>query len=177
MNTKRKDGKEPEPPVWLVNLLIRERVWRWRVSERLRRWVARELPRRLRFYFIVFLLVGGLGCMLVLLDALHGRYDLPAAKYQGIDLHLIEPWDKDARPIAPRLRHDAEVFWRLADSIESNSRLRRELDSLMRSRPGLADSLQRVKDEVPRVPDGLWGLGGPDTSRGSRSSGVPGISK
>jgi hypothetical protein len=43
------------------------------------------------------------------------------------------------------------VFWRLADSIEANSVLRRQLDSLLQSRPGLADSLQRVKDEVPRV--------------------------
>ena len=151
MNTKRKEGKEVEAPAWLVNMMIRERVWRWRVSERLRRWAARELPWRLRFYFVAFLLVGGLGCTLVLIDALDGRHYSPVVKYDRIYQDLIKPWDRDARPIAPRLRRDAEVFWQLADSIESNSRLRRELDSLMRCRPGLADSLQRVKDEVPRV--------------------------
>jgi len=153
-NTKRKNGKEPEASAWLVNLMIRERVWRWRVSERVRRWAARELPWRLRFYFILFLLVSGLGCTLALMDALHRRYYMPAVKQDGIDLHLIRPGDRDASAVAPRLRRDAVVFWRLADSIEANSVLRRQLDSLLQSRPGLADSLQRVKDEVPRVSHG-----------------------
>ena len=184
MNTKRKDGKEVEAPAWLVNWMIRERVWRWRVSERLRRWAARELPWRLRFYFVLFLLVGGLGCTLVLIDALDGRYKIRLVRQDSLYREEILIGGPDTTRVVPRLRYDAILFWSLADSIDANPGLRRKLDSVLRSRPGLADSLRRVKDEVPRVSDGSRGArdsgtpnasrgsGASDTARGSRDAGI-----
>jgi hypothetical protein len=145
-----KNKQEKEPPVWLVNLLIRERVWRWRVTARVRRWMAEELPWRLRLYFISFLLVGGLGCTLVLMDGLRQRYAAPQAKRDSF-LQVMRIGEHDTAATVPRLRRDALLFWRLADSIEADSGLRRKLDSVLRNRPGLADSLQRVKDRIPRV--------------------------
>ena len=111
MNTKRKDGKEPEAPAWLVNLMIRERVWRWRVSERLRRWAARELPWRLRFYFVLFLLVGGLGCTLALIDALDGRYKIRLVRQDSLYREEILIGGRDTTRVVPRLRYDAILFW------------------------------------------------------------------
>lgn len=153
MRNRWKAKKEMVPPAWLVNVMIKERVWRWRLNERLNRWLRRELPRRLRFYLMVFLVVGFLGCFLALREALHGRYGLNT-KLDSIyrrDTHELRIGFRDRTQMVPRLRADAALFWRLADSIDADSIMRGKLDSVFRSRPGLADSVGRLKDELPRV--------------------------
>jgi hypothetical protein len=146
--------KEIEPPGWLINLVIRERVWRWRMNERVRRWVERQKPWRLRLYFLGLVLVGGVLYTSWLVHLSPVPYDQRVRVQDSMNRAFMQRYDRQRRWDSitddPGFQRDAILFWRLADSIEADSGLRRLVDSLLRSRPGLADSLQRVKLSVPR---------------------------
>ena len=155
MNKKTKNREYGKIPDWLVNLVIRLRVARWRLVERLNRWAANEKPWRVRLYFILFIAAGGAAyCML--LTALRPRHKewtwAQQKELQTFERH--EKWDSLSDD--PRVLRDGEFYWRLLDSIRSDSNLRRSIDSLLRARPGLADTLRQVEVEHPRGIKMIW---------------------
>lgn len=73
MNKKEKNEVSWKVPDWLVNLVIRMRVARWRLAEKLKCWAANEKPWRLRLYFMLFMLIGGAAFCLLMVRALQPR--------------------------------------------------------------------------------------------------------
>lgn len=155
MNKKTRNREYGKIPDWLVNLVIRLRVARWRLVERLNRWAANEKPGRLRLYFILFLTIGGTaycGLMLRALRPRHSEWTLEKQIRYMRDLQTFERHEKwDSLSDDPRVLRDGEFYWRLLDSIRLDSNLRRSIDSLLKARPGLADTLHEVEQMHPRV--------------------------
>lgn len=144
---KNNKNREQEPPVWLVNLLIRARVWRWRVNDRLKRW-AGEFPGRVRSFILTSLLVGGMLYLMIFIQSFHRKYfshGWPTERIAPQGSKLPNPPQRNSASADP----DAAHFWRLTDSIRSDTSLRRAFDSLLHARPAFSDSLRQVEEMLP----------------------------
>ena len=154
MNKKEKNEVYWKVPAWLVNLVIRMRVARWRLAERLKRWAVNEKPWRLRLYFMLFMLFGGLAYCMLLVEAMGPRHDRWSSEQDILLLREIAVDDRhqrwDSLSDKPRVQRDEVFYWHLVDSIQADTNLRRSIDSLLEVRPGLADTLREVEQRMVR---------------------------
>jgi hypothetical protein len=154
MNKKEKSPDNREVPEWLVSLVIRLRVARWRLVERLNRWAAGKRPGQLQLYFILFMIAGGLTYCFILDRVLEPRQEARMREQDSIVWHYRWTFERRERwknlSDDPRLQRDENFYWHLVDSLMADSNLRHSIDSVLKARPGLADTLQRVEQMHPR---------------------------
>lgn len=155
MNKKPKPLDDREPPAWLVNLVIRLRVARWRLVERLNHWVARRKRPQLIASF-AFLIIGGAAIYLnIFIWVLQPRREARMKELNDIYARkepiLESQYRWDTLNENPRFQRDGYFYWHLVDSLMADSNLRHSIDSLVEARPGLADTLHEVEQLHPRI--------------------------
>jgi hypothetical protein len=129
-------------PVWLHRLKLRERLWRLRVSARLRRWAAGVPPGRLRWYCFFFVLGGCLAYTWILVTAIAGRSKEPNFRVITVPVMVGRPAAGATNAVRPSFR-------RWLDSVNADPVLKKRFDSLRAARPGFADTIRRLEELVP----------------------------
>ena len=124
-----------EVPEWWIRLCRASSRAEAGVARWLARKTARIPPRRLRVYVLLCVLaLGSANAMLV------GR----GWKHRKGERMPVITWSPPAIVEVPRLPLGTSMR-EVLDSIRRDSVRRRALDSLLRARPGLADSVKRVE--------------------------------
>jgi hypothetical protein len=120
------------PPAWWVRMNERQQRYARRLADWLGRKTAKVPAARMRVYVVLFL-IGMAGLNLALVWRQHSRA-------------LPVPLDIPGRVIIERPRPPVRVDLRhVLDSLRSDSVGSRVFDSLLRARPGLADTLKMVE--------------------------------
>jgi hypothetical protein len=145
MNNRKQVERSRSRPVWVDNFLIRERVARWRARDRVKAWL-RRLPRRVVMH----------ACFAYMFLATLIFSSLLWEAYKHPDTALLTRPELGPSPLLknPRLEPlrrksivaaDLAKEHRMLEEIRADSAMERNLESLLKTRPGLADSIRQLE--------------------------------
>jgi len=129
-------------PVWWVELDRKQKVYAHRLADWMGRRAARVPAPRLRIWVIAFLLgLAGLD-LTITMFSIRDHHKAPSGF--GWTAPVAVPERKLSRP--PRPRQSLQAY---LDSLRQDPVGAMMLDSLLKARPGLADTLRRVEGMAP----------------------------
>lgn len=140
---KRKQGEvEAESPEWMLAV----GGWLTRVQEGLERFLRLRIvriPLRVMHRIImIYLIAGGIVFALLIDMSIEGKGKKP--DFRSLTLPAMPGRGNAAGP-------KTELSFRHGlDSIQADEALQREFDSLMKARPGIADTIRRLEEMYPR---------------------------
>ena len=140
-NTRRKNGKWRRP-LWVDNWLIRERVARWRTTDRVKDW-ARRVPSRAAILVIKIYVTAGLGISALLLWQAVKRPKMP----------IVRKWEVETvSPLLPPVikpKNDWEGLQTIVTGMRSDSDWRKVFQEYLRLHPAMVDSLKALQQLFP----------------------------
>jgi hypothetical protein len=157
--TKR---KEKEPPAWMVKAVGKERAVRMQIAAWLSQATAHIPRRRLQWFCFCFVLIGLLGNTWILVQAINQPEKAAFTPKMSSPLILDQARKVMTAPVMPdtisfrRLlrsfeadpdfRPQLHAMLRMVDSVSRDPLVKAQLDDLIRSRPGFADSLRAMQE-------------------------------
>jgi hypothetical protein len=136
---KRKRKAERPMPGFLMAWLVRERAWRVKLSGWLSAKTAQLSRRQLLAAYTLFVIAGSLAYTWVIVRAVRfpEKTAMPSSMTMPKSVH-------DSRNRMVIVPNDGADFRRVFDSLRRDPVTGPALDSLLRARPGLADSLAQL---------------------------------
>lgn len=138
---RRKRRRRRRAPDWLINLGAQESLWRLQLSEWLGRKAAGLSQERLRWYCLFFMLLWCLVNTWVLVGALGEPWPRPDFKSMTLPVRVGKA---NRRPAEGR-----SSFGHFMDSMRTDILLKERFDSLLRVRPGFADTIRTLEGIYP----------------------------
>ena len=135
---KRKRRMMRPTPYWLIRLGNWEHNLRMDIADWLGRKAAKFSMAQLSWRFVCFLAVMGLFNTLILVEVVRDPLRWP--EFESVQLPKLPQKDKPAGPVPPL------TFQAFVDSIRKIDRLRKSYDSLLRVRPGFADTIRQLEE-------------------------------